>query len=95
MIEEGTWGGFSNSSKNVTPSVISNLRAAWPERIIRLISNPPVNPAFVLTSYPPTTRVSRSVKRYPARIILRSAIRLALTTYPGGSTGAAATIVQS
>jgi len=32
---------------------------------------------------------------YPARIILLSAMRLALTTYPTGSTGAATTIVQS
>jgi hypothetical protein len=30
--------------------------------------------------YPPTTRVRNSAKRYPARIILLSAIRLALTT---------------
>ena len=41
------------------------------------------------------TRVNQSANRYPARIILRSAIRLALATYPTGSTGAAATIVQS
>ena len=31
------------------------------------------------------TRFRRFAKRYPARIILRSAIRLALTTYPPGS----------
>ena len=37
----------------------------------------------------------RSARRYPDRITLRSAIRLALTTYPAGSTGAAATIAQS
>src|SRR5262249_2926632 len=33
------------------------------------------------------TRMRRSAKRYPARILRRSAIRLALTTYPLGSTG--------
>jgi hypothetical protein len=38
--------------------------------------------------------VRRSAKRCPARIILRSAIRLALTTYPIGSVGAAVTVVQ-
>jgi hypothetical protein len=37
----------------------------------------------------------RSANRYPARIIRLSAIRLALCTYPTGSKGAAATIVQS
>ena len=41
------------------------------------------------------TRVSKSDKRYPPRIIRRSAIRLALITYPAGSVGAAATVVQS
>ena len=38
-------------------------------------------------------RASRSTKLYPARIIRLSPIRLALTTYPTASTGAAATIV--
>jgi len=33
--------------------------------------------------------LSRSAKRYPARIILLSAIRLALIAYPAGSIGAA------
>ena len=40
-------------------------------------------------------RVSRSAKRYPARMIRLSAMRLAVTTYPAGSTGAAATVAQS
>jgi Serine hydrolase (FSH1) len=42
----------------------------------------------------PQIRVSKPANRYPARTILRSAIRLAPTTYPTGSTGATATIVQ-
>ena len=39
------------------------------------------------------TRVSKSANLYPARIIRLSAIQLALTTYPTGSMGAAATMV--
>src|SRR5215831_2502939 len=41
------------------------------------------------------TRVSRSAKRYRAKIIRLSAMRLALITYPAGSTGTSTTIVQS
>jgi hypothetical protein len=49
----------------------------------------------LLESLTAHNRVRRSTRQYLARIILRSAIRLALTTYPPGSMGGAATIVQS